>query len=250
MSASLITQGTNLLDIRYRNRMLVFSVEDEEKQQDLLEQELPISHEQVNISEVSHLSNSVLESNNSVNNSLALAIQNLESKLSSDLKAAKSLLQKEKSALYSLQEKNFESGKNGYFLIQAQVKDFNKRRESEQRKRVEDNKKKVVTKILPLLDAFRNVSMLHGGETEREIKMHSDFNVLVRSITVALQKYGYSEFSPEIGELYDKDRHEAVNIETASINGTSTIYAVLRPGTLDTKSNVVRKAKVEVIVPQ
>lgn len=125
MSASLITQGTNLLDIRYRNRMLVFSVEDEEKQQDLLEQELPISHEQVNISEVSHLNNSALESNNSVNNSLALAIQNLESKLSSDLIAAKSLLQKEKSALYSLQEKNFESGKNGYFLIQAQVKDFN-----------------------------------------------------------------------------------------------------------------------------
>lgn len=53
-----------------------------------------------------------------------------------------------------------------------------------------------MTKILPLLDAFRNVPMLHGGETEREIKMHSDFNVLVRSITVALQKYGYSEFSP------------------------------------------------------
>lgn len=46
--------------------------------------------------------------------------------------------------------------------------------------------------------------------------------------------------SVEIGEFYDKDRHEAVNIETASINGTSTIHAVLRPGTLDTKSNVVR----------
>jgi molecular chaperone GrpE (heat shock protein) len=68
-----------------------------------------------------------------------------------------------------------------------------KKRQAEQVKKIEEIKKKVVEKLAPLLENFRAVSTNFPGETERENKMHSDFAVVIKSITIALKKYGYEE---------------------------------------------------------
>lgn len=135
--------------------------------------------------------------------------------LEKELKSANDLLRKEQSELFDIQEKLFESGKNGYLLVQAQINDFSvslmfhmlgsltkvikfvlclqKKRQAEQAKKIEEIKKKVVEKIAPLLESFRAVPTNFPAETEREKKMHGDFAVLVKSITIALKKCGYEE---------------------------------------------------------
>ncbi len=62
--------------------------------------------------------------------------------------------------------------------------------------KVESHKKKLASKILPLLNLFQSIPKNYLATTDRERKMHEDFKVLVRSIIIALQKYGYAEFSP------------------------------------------------------
>lgn len=56
-----------------------------------------------------------------------IAQRELEKELDYELKSARDLLRKEQSELFDIQEKLFESGKNGYLLVQAQINDFSVR---------------------------------------------------------------------------------------------------------------------------
>lgn len=55
---------------------------------------------------------------------LVVAQRKLEEELNAELKSARDLLRKEQSELFDIQEKLFESGRNGYLLVQAQINDF------------------------------------------------------------------------------------------------------------------------------
>lgn len=55
---------------------------------------------------------------------LVIAQRKLEEELNAELKSARDLLRKEQSELFDIQEKLFESGRNGYLLVQAQINDF------------------------------------------------------------------------------------------------------------------------------
>jgi molecular chaperone GrpE (heat shock protein) len=122
------------------------------------------------------------------------AVHDLESKLRTEVVNLESLLKVERVSLSKLKDKVSESGKTGFFMVQAQVADFQKKKDIEQKARVERNKKEFVQKMLPVVDAFREARELAPPATEREENMHKNFGSLLSGILTVFEKYGYQEF--------------------------------------------------------
>ena len=126
----------------------------------------------------------------------AEAIKQAEQALQTQLDVLENTLRSERLMLSKIKNKVSESGKNGYFIVQAQVNEFLKRKDSEQKIRVSANKREFVNKMLPVVDAFREAPKISVAVTEKETKMHQNFGSLNNQILLAFEKFGYTEFSP------------------------------------------------------
>ena len=116
-------------------------------------------------------------------------------KLEKELEYIQSVHQCEQGLLKLRKDAITFSGKNGYFFVQAEVAEFQKRKEREQKARVLKNKKEFVEKMLPVVDAFRAAPTLTPGQNEREDSMHKNFGSLCQSIILVFEKYGYKEYN-------------------------------------------------------
>jgi molecular chaperone GrpE (heat shock protein) len=95
------------------------------------------------------------------------AVEDYEKKLAMQLKDAEVRLRSERMLLTKLKDRESESGKNGFFMVQAQVNEFQKRRDSDQKKKVLKNKRDFVEKMLPVVDAFQKAEANAPASTDQ-----------------------------------------------------------------------------------
>jgi hypothetical protein len=69
-----------------------------------------------------------------------------------------------------------------------------RKRDSDQKQRVKNNKREFIEKMLPLVDAFRSAPLLAPAVTEKELSMHKTYGALLDNILAVFQKFGYKEF--------------------------------------------------------
>lgn len=170
------------------------------------------------------------------------AIANYEQKLAKDLENLERKLRTERQSLSKLRDKISESGKNGYFIVQAQVNEFQKRRDKDQKTRVERNKREFVEKMLPVLDEFRAAPNVAPADTEREHTIHTSFASLLDNLLVVFEKYGYKEFDAEVGTKLNPQLHQVVDVVEQEEAGI--ILESVRKGLRHNDGNVIRPAQV------
>ena len=124
----------------------------------------------------------------------SVAVKDLESQLKNEITMLETSLKSDRNSLSKTKDKASESGKNGYFIVQAKVAEFQKNKAVEQKIRVTKNKREFVMKMLPVVDAFRAAPIISPSTTDREISMHKSFGSLLESILVVFEKYGFKEY--------------------------------------------------------
>ena len=127
-----------------------------------------------------------------------LAVIELETQLRSELSSLEAILKNERMQLSKKKDSISESGKTGYYIVQAQVAEFQKKRDSDQKSRVKRNKREFVLKMLPVVDAFRSAREAAPPLTETEENMHKNFGSLLGSIVGVFQKFGFQEYDAGI----------------------------------------------------
>lgn len=170
------------------------------------------------------------------------AISNYERKLAQEVDSLERKLRTERLALSKLKDKISESGKNGYFIVQAQVNEFQKRRDQDQKNRVTRNKREFVEKMLPVLDEFRKAPFINPPETEREQTIHKGFASLLDSLLAVFEKYGYKEYEPEVGDKLDARLHQIVDVVEQEEAGI--ILEIVRKGLKHEDGTIVRPSQV------
>ena len=127
-------------------------------------------------------------------------VKKYENKLEKECEYLESALQCEKGQLALRKDSITMSGKNGFYFVQVEVSEFQKRKEAEQKARVLRNKKDFVLKMLPVVDSFRAAPAVAPAANEREESMHKNFGSLCKSIITVFEKYGFQEF--DAGRAY------------------------------------------------
>lgn len=174
-------------------------------------------------------------------------IKEMELKLSAEVSQLEMQLRSERQNAARIKDQISESGKNGYFIIQAQVAEFLKRNENDQKSRVAKNKREFVLKMLGVVDGFRQAPMDVPGDTEREQNMHKSFGALLNGILAVFEKYGFKEISPEVGTPIDPLLHEVR--ESAQEGAQGVVLRQISVGWMDSEGFAIRKAAVVANVP-
>lgn len=123
------------------------------------------------------------------------AVKNYQTQLEKEIEYVESVLTCERNMLALRKDTISMSGKNGYFFVQAEVAEFQKKKEIQQRNRVIKNKKEFVEKMLPVVDAFRAAPIVCPSASERENSMHTNLGSLCKMILEVFEKYGFTEYN-------------------------------------------------------
>ncbi|KAJ1416961.1 hypothetical protein B484DRAFT_454125 [Ochromonadaceae sp. CCMP2298] len=174
------------------------------------------------------------------------AIREREMALAAELSLLDGQLRTERKSLTTLRDKISESGKNGYFIVQAQVSDFMKKRDAEQKRRVERNKREFVEKMLPVVDAFRAAPSIAPATEEKGETMHKSFSSLLDSLIIVFEMYGYTEYAAVVGEKLDPFKHQIIEVRQTEEGEMNVILEAVRTGVMDPQGVAMRKASVVV----
>lgn len=71
-----------------------------------------------------------------------------------------------------------------------------RKKDAEQKRRVSQNKREFVSKMLPWVDEFRAVPAALPAESTKGHNMHQSFAALLQSVLTVFEKYGYREYTP------------------------------------------------------
>lgn len=170
------------------------------------------------------------------------AVQELETKLKAEVTSLEALLKNERNNLLKTKDKVSESGKNGFFIVQAQVAEFQKKRDAEQKSRVVRNKQDFVLKMLPVVDAFRAARDIAPPANEREENMHKNFGSLLSSVLTVFDKYGYEEFDAEEGSKLIPAKHQVAEVVDGAEDGL--VVSQIKRGIATKEGEVLRRALV------
>lgn len=69
-----------------------------------------------------------------------------------------------------------------------------RRNEQDQKIKIDQNKREMVEKMLPVIDMFRSASIRAPASNEREESMHKNFGALLDNILLVIRKLGYEEY--------------------------------------------------------
>eukprot|EP01035_Chromulina_nebulosa_P020274 gene20274-26319_t len=130
----------------------------------------------------------------------------------------------------------------GFFMIQAQVTDFQRKKDIEQKNLVKKSKRDFVNKLLPIIDSFREARDLAPPSTEREENMHKNFGSLLSSILLVLEKSGFKEYRAEIGSKIDSKLHKISSIQDGEEDGI--ILKEVKPGIIYNNEDIIRPSFV------
>jgi molecular chaperone GrpE (heat shock protein) len=170
------------------------------------------------------------------------AVQELENKMKAEVSSLEAMLKNERNNLLKTKDKVSESGKNGFFIVQAQVAEFQKKRDADQKSRVVRNKHDFVQKMLPVVDAFRAAREVAPPTNEREEKMHNNFGSLLSSILNVFEKYGYEEFDAEVGTKLIPAKHQVSEVVDGAEDGL--VVSQIKRGIATKEGEVLRRALV------
>jgi|EP00596_Hydrurales_sp_CCMP1899_P002574 molecular chaperone GrpE (heat shock protein) len=173
---------------------------------------------------------------------LQKATKKYETTLRKEFEYLESALKSERGLLNLKRDKISTSGKNGYFFVQAEVAEYQKKQAVQQKARVNANKKEFVLKMLPVVDAFRAAPTIAVGQNEREESMHKNFGSLCNSIIVVFEKYGYKEYDAEVGGKLNPARHTVLEVIDGEVDGL--VASQLKCGIADKDGDVLRRAVV------
>lgn len=174
---------------------------------------------------------------------IEVAIKDRENELKVKIERLESTLRSEKAKLLKLKDRVSESGKMGFYMVQAQVHDFQKKRDTDQSNLVEKSKRDFVVKILPIIDNFREAESLAPATNEREQSMHKNFGSLLSNILSVIEKYGYKEFDAVVGNKLDSHRHKVVKVIKGEEDGL--IVEELKKGVIHSSNGeIIRPAFV------
>ena len=174
-----------------------------------------------------------------------IALIEQEKEVKAAFKKLEDELRSERFALRKTKDKLSESGKTGFFIIQAQVNEFLKRKESEQSKRVSNYRRQFVEKMLPIIDLFRAAPLKYPPTNEKETNMHDSFSSLLDSIIIVVEKFGYKEFTPEVGTTLSPKEHEVVEmVVDEGGDKVGTVVEVRRNGVKEGEDDIFRRAQV------
>eukprot|EP01036_Dinobryon_divergens_P034136 gene34136-44107_t len=188
------------------------------------------------INEMENSTNSTVIEEDSEENRRSAAIKEYEMKLQKEITDLENILRAERLNLGRIKDRISESGKSGFFMVQAQVNDF-------QKNRVTRNKREFVEKMLPVVDAFRKSREQAPPQTEREENMHKSFSSLLTGILNVFDKYGFKEFTPDVGSPLSPGKHQIVEAREVEVDG-GLILECVRSGLLDSEGEVLRPALV------
>lgn len=169
---------------------------------------------------------------------LQKATKKLENSLKKEYEYLETALKSERNLLNLKRDKVSVSGKNGYFFVQAEVAEFQKKQSKEQKSRVNKNKREFVLKMLPVVDAFRAAPTIAPSQNEREESMHKNFGSLCNSIIVVFEKYGFKEYDAEIGAKLSPSRHQVLEVVEGEEDGL--ISRQVNCGIADKEGEVLR----------
>lgn len=175
---------------------------------------------------------------------LEIAIKLKEDMLEQEVMSLESRLRSERLSLSRARDKISETGKNGYFILQAQVAEFLKKKDVEQKDKVVENKREFIFKMLPVIDAFKSASITAPATTDREQKMHDSYGALLKGIMIVFDKYGYKEYNVDVGSKYDAERHQVDKVVDGEVDGL--VVSQVRNGVIDSEGDVLRKALVTI----
>jgi molecular chaperone GrpE (heat shock protein) len=169
-------------------------------------------------------------------------LKEMETKLQSEISQLESQLRMERLSLSKVKDQVSESGKNGFFMVQAQVANFLKKNELDQKNRVATNKREFVLKMLDVVDKFRRAPKDVPAESERETNMHVSFGALLNGILAVFEKYGFKEVNVEVGAAIDPLTQEVEETDEGEAEGV--VLRQLRSGWTDNEGEIVRKVLV------
>jgi molecular chaperone GrpE (heat shock protein) len=169
-------------------------------------------------------------------------LKEMETKLQSEISQLESQLRMERLNLSKVKDQVSESGKNGFFMVQAQVANFLKKNEIDQKNRVATNKREFVLKMLDVVDKFRRAPKDVPAESERETNMHVSFGALLNGILSVFEKYGFKEVNVEAGAAIDPLIQEVEETDEGHAEGV--VLRQLRSGWADNEGEIVRKVLV------
>lgn len=172
------------------------------------------------------------------------AIEKYEKVLKQQVELLENTLRSERFSASKAKDKLSESGKAGYFMVQAQVNDFLRKSDAAQKDRVQSNKREFVMKMLPIIDSFRDSPISIPANTETGQNMHKGFGALLTGILSVIDKYGFKEFVPDVGEVLDPIRHTVQSVVTIEGAVDGTVSEVIRSGYFDIDGTVLRRAIV------
>lgn len=174
----------------------------------------------------------------------AQAIEKYEKVLKQQVELFENTLRSERISASKARDKLSESGKAGYFMVQAQVNDFLRKSDAAQKDRVIANKREFVKKMLPIIDSFRNTPLTIPADTETGQNMHTGFGALLTGILNVIDKYGFKEFVPDLGDLLDPVKHTVESVVEVEGATDGTVSAVILSGFYDFDGSVLRRATV------
>lgn len=67
--------------------------------------------------------------------------------------------------------------------------------ELDQKKKVSNDRRNFILKLLPLMDAMREAPQVAPASTPRGESMHESYQSLLAKMTELFENYGYKEFS-------------------------------------------------------
>lgn len=163
-----------------------------------------------------------------------------------DLQELKAQLEELQSQVESLQAENSEL-KNQYLRKQADFENFRKRMQRDKADAIKYANSNLLQDLITIIDDFERA--IRSSEESRDFdSFHSGIQMIERQFTSMLdRKYGLKRME-SVGEEFDPQKHEAINMEESSDVKTQTVVEDYQKGYF-LNERVLRHAKVKVAVP-
>ncbi|HDQ13732.1 MAG TPA: nucleotide exchange factor GrpE [Sediminispirochaeta sp.] len=155
-------------------------------------------------------------------------------------------LEEVQTQLAKLEAENSEL-KNQYLRKQADFENFRKRMQREKMDAIKYANSDLLQDLVPIIDDFERA--IKSSEESRDFEsFHSGIKLIEHQFTNMLdRKYGLKRIE-SVGQEFDPQKHEAINMEESSEVETQTVVEDYQKGYF-LNDRVLRHAKVKVAVP-
>ncbi|VFM96523.1 MAG: molecular chaperone GrpE [Candidatus Kentron sp. G] len=140
-------------------------------------------------------------------------------------------------------ERQIEEHRNNALRLQAEMENLRKRSAREIEKAHKYGLDGFVKELLPVKDSMELGVTAANGEDVELAAMREGMALTLKMLGTALEKFGVREVSPEQGERFDHDRHQAISVQEDKEKESGTVLTVVQKGCL-LNDRLIRPAMV------